>query len=284
MGIKKDKKPKEEYVFDQDDFDKYVEYCKSSDFYLVPKKEDYRSDKIINVFIKMLLYSSFYFASIPTIINSCLFLSALINRTNTIHSGILFIFLAVWMITIQLLDLLGLKRQSKYIKKIQEEINENYRINYNNWLNEIKMDYVENKRKEFNNNLKYKKLKEEELKRVRYWMPSWIYFIIRIIDNDVRYVGQTINIQARKRAHQKKYPKKEYIFEPIERKDISEIDSREYFWIKQFGWNNLDNITQGGSAIPNKKGFKRKDVIYDGPHKDEIERVEKWLEFIKNRN
>ena len=51
MGIKKEKKPKEEYVFDQDDFDKYVEYCKMSYEYSFPIKDNYKMEKIVHIFL-----------------------------------------------------------------------------------------------------------------------------------------------------------------------------------------------------------------------------------------
>ncbi len=291
MGIKKEKKLKEEYIFDQDDFDKYVEYCKESKLYLVPKKEEYRDDKITHICLNVAFYFSFCCGAIPTIMNSYFFLFSLFQHTLDNYTTSLFILLAVWMISIQVLDLIAIRKNNKHIRRIILEIEENYNVNYSNWVQEIKLDYVKEKKKEFNNLLKYKKLKEKELKEIKpipiiqYWMPSWIYFIIREIDYAVKYVGQTINPHGRKRDHYRKiYPKKDYVFQLIERKDVSEIDEREKFWIDRFGKENLDNSTDGGSAIQNRKGFKRKDIVYSGVDPEELERVEKWLEFTKNKN
>jgi len=274
------KKVKEEYVFDQSDFDKYVKYCKN--VFGAPKRN--RSSEITYFFLNMVFYLSFYCGAVPTIINGYFFINNLLNNNLDAYTTSLFILFSMWMIPIQILDLIVIKKNNKYLKNIIVKTNEEYILDCLVWLDEIKSEYIENKKKEFNKYLKYKKLKEKEAKIIKYWMPSWIYFIIRKMDLMVRYVGQTLNPHSRKRSHYNNlYPKYDFMFQLIERKDVSEIDNREKFWIDRFGKENLDNVSKGGSAVHHRKGFKRKDIIYTGVEQDEIERVEKWLEFTKNK-
>ncbi len=301
MGIKKEKKQKEEYVFDQDDFDKYVEYCKKSnlDNLKPPIKKIYK-DYLTSLGIKMLIITK----------RMCLIHESwLIIYFLYIHYGegysLSFSFLgiiipALIILFTHILTLRKLRLEKKYERNKIKEYENIYINEYTIWIEKLKKKYIVHKKKLFLEYQKEQRVLERKNKRskiskniqdivipvIKYWIPSWIYFIMRIVDNEIKYVGQSINLDKRKNDHAyHKYPKKEFKLLPIEKADLSEIDAREKFWIDRFGIKNLDNKQPGGSYITRRKGFKKPEpIIYVTPTLDELEIIEKWLRITDNKN
>ena len=48
--------------------------------YSFPIKDNYKMEKIVHIFLSVAFYFSFYCGAVPTIMNSCLFLSNLFNN------------------------------------------------------------------------------------------------------------------------------------------------------------------------------------------------------------
>lgn len=282
-------KIKEEYVFDELDFNKYVEYCKNSPHYYptVPFKNDFNLDTKIDRILILSFRISFYSAFVPEIGWATLFISALLKGVRIDFDdsiALMLCFMSLFLL-IQLADLKSIKEVKEYsTNKILTEEQE-YNKKYDSWISDVKQEYIKLKKKEYKDYKKYEKAHPAKILVEKYWMPSWIYFVIRISDNIVRYVGQTINEKGRESDHYRKnYPRDSFRFELIEKKDVDEIDAREKFWIKLFGRRNLDNKNSGGSGIKNRKGFNRKVIPYEEPSLEEIRKVQKWMNFLTNKN
>jgi hypothetical protein len=272
---------KEEYVFDENDFNKYVEYCTNNEYYYpqTPIKEKLHLQIFIIRIFKILFYLSF----IPEVIWTISFLFYIYFGPIEANVVSLYIICMSLFLLMQLSEIKTLREIKLSNHREISRVNTKYDAEYSEWVSIVKDSYIEEKKKEFKKHKKYLADKEKDDLRKNYWMPIWIYFVIRIKDNIVKYVGQTEKLKRRMKEHfKKKYSENEFYFEPIERKDIREIDDREKFWIRHFGRANLDNKTDGGSALMKRKYFKMNIIPFEPPTNEELRKIRKWLKIKKN--
>lgn len=281
MGIKKNIKPKEEYIFDQVDFDKYVGYCKS--VFECPKKELYEKDYLSIMLFKIL--------KIMCLLNEIwvfiFFIYIIKIEDVSLSLGIIGILPVLFLLLItHILTIRRLQQEKQHEKSEKDKINKKYEIEFLIWEQKLKKKYITQKKKEFLEYKKKQKVINDKIFKLNnytseYWIPSWIYFIVRKIDDSVVYVGQTVDLQKREQAHFCiKYSHKDFYFLAIERFDINKIDEMENFYLNIFGLENLDNKMNGGSNLLHRKNFYREPILYNKTNEEIEEAKRKIMKFI----